>query len=50
MNFFFPAISSLEPISKIKVRVQGKAWNGEEAEHTRSMRDFEPFHNAAMGT
>jgi hypothetical protein len=27
----------LEPISKKKIRVQGKARDGEKAEHTRSM-------------
>jgi hypothetical protein len=35
---------------KNKISVQGKARNGEKAEHTRSMWHFEPFRNTAMGT
>jgi hypothetical protein len=30
-------LSGLEPISKMWIRVHGKAWFGEKAQHTRSM-------------
>ncbi len=39
----------LEAISKRWIRVQGKAWGGEKAQHTTVVCEhFEPTRNAAM--
>ncbi len=42
-----------EPISKVRIRVQGKARSAEIAQSRckrDELKDFEAIHNAAMGT
>jgi hypothetical protein len=39
----------LEAVSKTRITPQGKARDGEKAEHTRERVNFEPATNTAMG-